>query len=125
MDLRERAESGGVPGTAYPATLRVWRRAALALTLLFVLAAIAVSTGLVVHTAWNHELENGLFALLFAVLSAKAALLWLAWSDQPDSHQPSAVSKNRARARFDELAASGLYDSLERDLRTRGKERDV
>ena len=57
-------------------------RVALALTLLFVLAAITVSTGLVVYTAWLHDLENGSFAVLFGVLSAKATLSWLAWKDQ-------------------------------------------
>jgi hypothetical protein len=48
----------------------------LAVTLLFVLAAISVSTGLVVYTAWLHDLENGFFALLFATLSVRAALSW-------------------------------------------------
>ncbi|MDP9457524.1 MAG: hypothetical protein CYG60_22915 [Actinobacteria bacterium] len=61
-------------------------RTALALTLLFVLAAITVSAGLVVYTAWLHDSENGPFAVLFAVLSSKAALSWLAWKDQ-DLHE--------------------------------------
>jgi hypothetical protein len=54
-------------------------RAVLAVTLLFVLAAISVSTGLVVYTAWLHDLENGFFALLFATLSVRAALSWCLW----------------------------------------------
>ena len=73
-----------------PPASSAWRRSALALSLLFVLAAVCVSIGLVIHTAWNHELQNGLFAVLFAVLSAKAALLWLAWSRQPEDEVPSA-----------------------------------
>ena len=54
-------------------------RAVLAVTFLFVLAAVSVSAGLVVYTAWLHNLKNGLFALAFAVLSARAALSWLLW----------------------------------------------
>ena len=73
-----------------PPASSAWRRSALALSLLFVFAAVCVSTGLVVHTAWNHELQDGLFAVLFAVLSAKAALLWLAWSRQPEDVVPPA-----------------------------------
>ena len=57
-------------------------RATLALTLVFVLVAITVSTALVVYTAWLHDLENGPFAVLFGVLSAKATLSWLSWKDQ-------------------------------------------
>ena len=61
------------------------------MTLLFVLAAISVSAGLVVYTAWLHDLENGPFAVLFAVLSAKAALSWLAWNEQDYGlHTPAA-----------------------------------
>ena len=67
-------------------------RATLVLTLLFVLAATSVSVGLVVYTAWLHDLENGPFALLFAVLSAKAALSWHAWNEQDESFQRSSVS---------------------------------
>jgi hypothetical protein len=55
------------------------RRAVLAVTFLFVLAAVSVSTALVVYTAWLHDLKNGLFALLFAVLSTRAALSWVLW----------------------------------------------
>ena len=65
-------------------------RATLALTLLFVLAAISVSTGLIVYTAWLHDLENGPFAVLFGVLSSKAALSWLAWKEQ-DLHEQRRV----------------------------------
>ena len=65
---------------------RVAGRVTLALTLLFVLASITVSAGLVVHTAWLHDLSNGPFAILFAVLSGKAVLSWRAWSDQDNNH---------------------------------------
>ena len=61
------------------------RKIMLALTFLFVLAAISVSAGLVVYTAWRHDLTNGLFALAFAVLSSKAALSWILWHDS-DQH---------------------------------------
>ena len=64
---------------------RSGHKVVLALTLLFVLTAVSVSSGLVVYTAWRHDLENGLFALAFAVLSARAVLSWVLWqgSDQP------------------------------------------
>ena len=50
------------------------RGVVLVLTFLFMLAAVSVSTGLVVYTASRHDLAGGLFALAFAVLSARAAL---------------------------------------------------
>ena len=68
----------GVPRNA---ARRTGRGVALALTLLFVLAAVSVSAGLVVYTAWHHDLKNGLFALAFAVLSARATLSWFLWRD--------------------------------------------
>lgn len=55
---------------------------ALVLTLICVLAAVAVSSLLLVYTAWRHELWNGLFAIVFAVLSSKAGLLWFGWRHQ-------------------------------------------
>jgi uncharacterized integral membrane protein len=67
---------------------RAARRIALALTLLFVLAAVSVSSGLVAYTAWRSDLANGLFAILFAVLSAKAALSWMLWRSDPEHHEP-------------------------------------
>ncbi len=70
-------------------------RVTLALTLLFVLAALAVSAGLVVYTAWLHDLNNGPFAVLFAVLSAKATLSWLAWNDQDYRYGPSAAGNQQ------------------------------
>ena len=71
---------------------RASHRATLVLALLFVLAAVSVSTGLVVYTGWLHDLKDGPFAVLFAVLSTKAALSWLAWKDQDDeSYRPPAV----------------------------------
>ena len=67
------------------------RRAAhgmlLTFTLLFVLAAVSVSTGLVAYTAWRGDLANGLFAILFAVLSAKAALSWMLWRSDREPHE--------------------------------------
>jgi len=56
----------------------------LGLTLLFVLAALGISSALVVYTAWIHDLRNGLFALLFAILSAQLALNWLLWRDDEE-----------------------------------------
>ena len=60
------------------------RTAILGLTLLFVLAALSVSSALVVYTAWLHHLREGAFALLFAVLSAQIALNWLLWREDED-----------------------------------------
>ena len=74
---------------------RATGRGTLVLTLLFVLAAITVSAGLVVYTAWLHDLNNGPFAVLFAVLSAKATLSWLAWNDQDYGYGPSAVDNQQ------------------------------
>lgn len=68
-------------------------------TFLFVLAAAAISTGLVVYTAWRHDLEDGLFALAFAVLSARAVLSWFLWQDssQSSNSQRSATSHQQDR----------------------------
>ncbi len=69
------------------------RRAArwiiLGVTFLFVAAALLVSVFLLIYTAWRHDFGRGLFALLFAVLSAQIALNWLLWKeddDDPDAH---------------------------------------
>ena len=59
----------------------------LTFTLLFVLAAVSVSTGLVAYTGWRGDLANGLFAILFAVLSAKAALSWMLWRSDREPHE--------------------------------------
>ena len=59
------------------------RGVVLVLTFLFVLAAVSGSTGFVVYTASHHDFANGLFALAFAVLSARAALSWFWWNSQP------------------------------------------
>lgn len=56
-----------------------WWRLGLAAAFLFMLTAVAVSTGLVVYTAWSHDLKGGLFALVFATLSTRAALSWCLW----------------------------------------------
>lgn len=53
----------------------------LGFTLLFVMAALAVSVTLVIYTAWVHDLGRGVFALFFAVLSAQMALNWLLWKE--------------------------------------------
>ena len=53
----------------------------LVLSFLFALTAVSVSAGLVVFTAWRQDLKDGLFALAFAVLSARAALSWVLWRD--------------------------------------------
>jgi hypothetical protein len=63
---------------------RALRAIVLGTTLLFVIAALAISSALVVYTAWLHDLRNGLFALLFAILSAQIALNWLLWKDDED-----------------------------------------
>ncbi|CAA9443339.1 MAG: hypothetical protein AVDCRST_MAG28-725 [uncultured Rubrobacteraceae bacterium] len=75
----------------------VGRNLVLALTLTIVLAAVVFSTGLVVHTAWNHDLNNGPFALAFAVLSARTALSWVSWSAQVSSRQEIAASYQHER----------------------------
>ena len=66
------------------AVRRTFRVLVLGITLLFVLAALAISSALVVYTAWIHDLRNGLFALLFAILSAQIALNWLLWRDEEE-----------------------------------------
>ena len=58
------------------------RTAVLGITFLLVVAALLVSCALVVYTAWAHDLRNGLFALLFAILSSQIALNWLRWKDE-------------------------------------------
>lgn len=63
---------------------RALRGAVMGVTLLFVLAALAISSALVVYTAWLHDLRNGAFALLFAVLSAQIALNWILWRDDEE-----------------------------------------
>lgn len=59
------------------------RIAVFATTFVLVLAALTVSVALVVYTAWHHDLLRGVFALLFAVLSAQMALNWLLWKNEP------------------------------------------
>jgi hypothetical protein len=68
----------------------------LAMTFLLVIVAVSASAGLLVYTAWRHDLENGLFALAFAVLSAKMALSWNCWRE---GYQQSAISHQQARER--------------------------
>lgn len=66
------------------AVQRAFRAAVFGLTLIFVVAALAISSALVVYTAWTHDLRNGVFALLFAILSAQIALNWLLWKDDEE-----------------------------------------
>ena len=54
-------------------------RAVLGLTLLFVLAAVLLSAGLVVYAGWRHDLDSGLFAIVVSILSTRAALSWVLW----------------------------------------------
>ena len=60
---------------------RALRAVVLGVTFLFVVSALVVSCALVVFTAWRHQFSHGLFALLFAVLSAQIALNWFLWKD--------------------------------------------
>lgn len=60
---------------------RALRGFVLVVTLIFVLAALLISAALVVYTAWLHKLQEGAFALLFAVLSAQIAMNWILWRD--------------------------------------------
>ncbi len=76
-ELQSRSQPNG-------AVRRAFRALVLGITLLFVVAALAVSSALVVYTAWIHDLRNGLFALLFAILSAQIALNWLLWKDDEE-----------------------------------------
>jgi uncharacterized integral membrane protein len=77
----EEPQTGIQPDGKVRRALRVF---VLALTLLFVVAALTISSALVVYTAWIHDLRNGVFALLFAILSAQIALNWLLWKDDED-----------------------------------------
>ena len=63
------------------------RALVLGVTLLFVIAALVISSTLVIYTAWIHDLRNGLFALLFAILSTQIALNWLLWKDDEDESE--------------------------------------
>jgi hypothetical protein len=63
---------------------RALRAVVLGVTLLFVVSAPTVSCALVVYTAWRHDFSHGLFALLFAVLSAQIALNWFLWKDDEE-----------------------------------------
>jgi len=63
---------------------RTLRVAVLGVTLLFVVAALAISCALVVYTAYRHDLQNGVFALLLAVLSAQIAINWFLWKDEEE-----------------------------------------
>jgi hypothetical protein len=79
--LGEAAPASNAPRAGNHARNRTELRVVLSLTFLCILAAVCVSAGLVVYTAWHHDLKNGLFALAFAVLSARATLSWFLWRD--------------------------------------------
>jgi hypothetical protein len=72
------------PGRRDGLIRRALRALVLGITLLFVVSALAVSCALVVYTAWRHDFSHGLFALLFAVLSAQIALNWFLWKDDDE-----------------------------------------
>ena len=61
---------------------RALRVAVLGVTFLFVVAALAISCALVIYTAYRHDLQNGFFALLLAILSAQIAINWFLWKDE-------------------------------------------
>jgi hypothetical protein len=84
MKLSPSVEQPQRASQPYSVVQRAVRVLVLGVTLLFVVAALAVSSALVVYTAWIHDLRNGLFALLFAILSAQIALNWLLWRDDED-----------------------------------------
>ena len=63
---------------------RALRVAILGVTLVFVVAALVISCALVVYTAYRHDLQNGVFALLLAVLSAQIAINWFLWKDDEE-----------------------------------------
>jgi hypothetical protein len=72
------------PGDRDGLIKRALRAAFLGITLLFVVSALTVSCALVIYTAWRHDFSHGLFALLFAVLSAQIALNWFLWKDDEE-----------------------------------------
>ena len=81
------ARGAGLPqsrGHRYGLIKRALRAAVMGVTLLFVVSALTVSCALVVYTAWRHDFSHGLFALLFAVLSAQIALNWFLWKDDEE-----------------------------------------
>ncbi len=84
MKLSRSAEEPQRQGRADDILRRTLRALVLGVTLLFVVAALVISSTLVVYTAWIHDLRNGLFALLFAILSTQIALNWLLWKDDED-----------------------------------------
>ena len=84
MELSRSAEQPQRRSRADDILRRAFQALVLGITLLFVAAALAVSSALVVYTAWIHDLRNGLFALLFAILSAQIAMNWLLWKDDEE-----------------------------------------
>jgi hypothetical protein len=84
MKMPPSAEELRVGSRPYGIVRRAFRALVLGTTFLFVAAALAISSALVVYTAWIHDLRNGVFALLFAILSAQIALNWFLWKDDED-----------------------------------------
>jgi hypothetical protein len=95
MKLSPSVEQPQRASQPYGIARRAVRVLVLGVTLLFVVAALAVSSALVVYTAWIHDLRNGLFALLFAILSAQIALNWLLWRDDEEEDPSSAGPPGR------------------------------
>lgn len=59
-------------------------RVSLVLTFLFVAAALIASSAFVVYTALTEDLQRGVFAILFATMSAQISLNWFRWRAQQD-----------------------------------------
>ena len=89
MKLSRSAEEPQTRSRPDHALRRTFRALVLGATLLFVIAALAISSALVVYTAWIHDLRNGVFALLFAILSGQIALNWLLWKDDEEEEHLS------------------------------------
>lgn len=70
---------------------RTLHKLILGLTFVFVVLALTVSSALVVYTAWLHDLKNGFFALVFAILSAQIAMNWLLWKDEEDGPEEDLI----------------------------------
>ncbi len=63
---------------------RALRVAVLGVTFLFVVVVLYFSWSIVFYTAYRHDLQNGVFALLLAVLSAQIAINWFLWKDEEE-----------------------------------------
>ena len=84
MKLSRSAEEPQRRSQADDILRRTLQALVLGVTVLFVVAAVVISSALVIYTAWIHDLRNGVFAVLFAILSAQIALNWLLWKHDED-----------------------------------------